>query len=253
MSRAGSTDRLASALELTSVVAGYRASTVLRKVDLTVPQGTIVALLGPNGAGKSTLLRVAAGLLRADAGEVRLAGEPVTRHRPFERARLGLCLIPEGRGIFPSLSVEDNLRMQVPQCSRDRDYAPAFDAFPVLARRRSQLAGSLSGGEQQMLALSRCFLSESKLVLLDEVSMGLAPRVLDDIFAALRTLPSRGVAVLLVEQYVDRALQLASHAYLLTRGRITFSGAPSALDSDELMEHYVATHVRGPQPNGVCA
>jgi len=205
-----------------------------------VPEGGVVALLGPNGAGKTTLLRVAAGLLAPSAGEVRIAGMPAAGRRAFEHARRGVCLVPEGRGVFPNLSVRDNLRLQIPPWGTASAIDPAIEMFPALGRRLGQRAGSMSGGEQQMLALSRCFLAAPKVVLLDEVSMGLAPRVIDEIFDALGALTRRGVAVLLVEQYVSRALQAADHVYLLARGHVDFSGEPSELDESELLRRYLA-------------
>jgi branched-chain amino acid transport system ATP-binding protein len=226
-------------LALQGVTAGYGRTTVLRDINLTVPAGTVVALLGPNGAGKTTLLRVASGLLGTSAGTVMLGGEAMTRRRAFQRARQGLCLIPEGRGIFPNLSVKDNLVLQIPPWKKSRDYDAAVHAFPVLGERLTQTAGSMSGGQQQMLALSRCFLADPKVVLLDEVSMGLAPRIIDEIFEALLKLKADGVSLLLVEQYVTRALQVADQVYLLSRGQITFSGTPSQINEDELMQQYV--------------
>jgi branched-chain amino acid transport system ATP-binding protein len=226
-------------LTLQSVSAGYGRTTVLRDVDLAVPAGKIVALLGPNGAGKTTLLRAASGLLSVSAGQVRLSGSDITRQPPYRRAINGLCLVPEGRGIFPNLSVRENLLLQVPPTRKDVGYEPALEAFPILSERLAQRAGSMSGGQQQMLALSRCFLSDPSVVLLDEVSMGLAPRIIDEIFDALVKLSQNGVALLLVEQYVNRALGIADHVYLLGRGRITFSGPPSELDEAELIRRYV--------------
>jgi branched-chain amino acid transport system ATP-binding protein len=226
-------------LELRGVTAGYRRTTVLREVDVRVAAGSVVALLGPNGAGKTTLLRVASGLLSPARGEVRLLGEDVTGRRPHQRARGGLCLVPEGRGIFPNLSVRENLTLQIPPWRRDAGYETALEAFPILKDRLTHAAGSLSGGQQQMLALSRCFLADPKVVLLDEVSMGLAPRVIDEIFDALAKLVKSGVAMLLVEQYVTRALHLADHVYLLGRGKVDFSGTPSQLDEAELLRLYI--------------
>jgi branched-chain amino acid transport system ATP-binding protein len=228
-----------AALDLRGVTAGYGRTTVLRDVDISVPAGSIVALLGPNGAGKTTLLRVATGLLAPNDGQVLIRGEEMTRKRPYQRARAGLCLIPEGRGIFPTLSVRENLRLQVPPWANGDGYEPALEAFPILRERLGQKAGSLSGGQQQMLALSRCFLADPKIVLLDEVSMGLAPRVIDEIFEALEKLSRRGTSLLLVEQYIHRALGAADRIYLLGRGSITFSGAPSEIDENELMRRYV--------------
>ena len=226
-------------LELGGITAGYGRTTVLREVDLTVAAGSVVALLGPNGAGKTTLLRVASGLLPSSRGEVRLLGEEVTRQPAHQRARGGLCLVPEGRGIFPNLSVRENLTLQVPPWERNSGYDAALEAFPILKDRLGQTAGSMSGGQQQMLALSRCFLSDPKVVLLDEVSMGLAPRIIDEIFDALGSIVKSGVAILLVEQYVTRALHLADHVYLLRRGQVEFSGLPSKLDEDELLRLYI--------------
>jgi branched-chain amino acid transport system ATP-binding protein len=141
--------------------------------------------------------------------------------------------------VFPNLTVRENLELQVPPWIRSGGIEPALEAFPVLAQRLRQSAGSMSGGQQQMLALARCFLADPKVALLDEVSMGLAPRVIDEIFAALATLRDRGVALVLVEQYVSRALQVADHVYLLGRGQIEFSGAPDELDEDELVRRYI--------------
>jgi branched-chain amino acid transport system ATP-binding protein len=226
-------------LELRGITARYGPTIVLRDIDIDVAAGSVVALLGPNGAGKTTLLRVAAGLLSASAGHVILSGEDVTTRKPFERARNGICLIPESRGIFPNLSVRDNLRLHVPPWKRDTGYELALEAFPVLKGRLGVAAGNLSGGQQQMLALSRCFLSEPKIALLDEVSTGLAPRVIDEIFEAVLTVSRRGISLLLVEQYVGRALEVADRVYLLGRGTVTFSGDPSELDEAELMRRYV--------------
>jgi branched-chain amino acid transport system ATP-binding protein len=238
----------ANALELQGVTAGYGRSTVLRDVNLDVPAGSIVALLGPNGAGKTTLLRVAAGLLRQTSGSVVVSGEAVTRRQPHERSRAGLCLIPEGRGVFPNLTVRENLLLQVPPWEKDRSVDRALDAFPILGERLGQLAGRMSGGQQQMLALSRCFLAKPTVVLLDEVSMGLAPRIIDQIFDALRRLAGNGVALLLVEQYVSRALAMADTVYLLGRGTVGFSGSPAGLDEDELMRRYTGADLHHADP-----
>jgi branched-chain amino acid transport system ATP-binding protein len=226
-------------LELRGVSAGYGRTAVLREVNLLVPAGQVVALLGPNGAGKTTLLRAATGLLGISAGEIRLAGTDATDQRPHQRARAGLCLVPEGRGIFPNLSVRENLQLQVPPWLSGSSYEPALEVFPILKERLSQKAGSMSGGQQQMLALSRCFLAHPKVVLLDEVSIGLAPRIIDEIFAALLRLRDAGVALLLVEQYVNRALSVADYVHLLGRGCIAFSGPPSDIDEAELINRYV--------------
>jgi branched-chain amino acid transport system ATP-binding protein len=235
---------VAPILELRGVTAAYGDTIVLREVDLAVAPGTIAALLGPNGAGKTTLMRVVAGMLRPRVGALLLAGEDITRETPSRRARRGVCLIPEGRGVFPSLTVRENLRLQVPPWGSGNGIEPAVEAFPALGDRLRQRAGSMSGGQQQMLALARCYLSGAKVVLLDEVSMGLAPRVVDEIFESLQVLASRGVTLLLVEQYVNRALALAHSVHLISRGRLTFSGPPDKLDEGDVLAGYLGADLQ---------
>ena len=237
------------ALELSHITAGYGRATVLRDVDLVVPTGSIVALLGPNGAGKTTLLRVASGLLTPTEGTVAVAGNDMTRRRASQRARAGVCLIPEGRGVFPTMTVRDNLLVQVPPWGTATDFERAFEAFPTLRRYLDQPAGRLSGGEQQMVALSRAWIAQPSVILLDEVSMGLAPLVVDEIFVALRRLAGTGVTLLLVEQYVQRALDMADSAVLLDRGSVTFAGAASALDRDALLHGYLGARPDRPGPD----
>ena len=227
------------ALELRAVDAGYGATPVIHDVSLEVPLSSVVALLGPNGVGKTTTLRVAAGLLRPTGGAVMIAGTEVSRTAPFRRSRLGVCLIPEGRGIFRSLSVRENLELQIPPWRRDGTIDAAVEAFPVLGQRLQQAAGSLSGGQQQMLALSRAYLAAPNVVLLDEVSLGLAPVIVDEIFGSLRALASTGVALVLVEQYVNRALEMADTAYLMAKGGIVWAGAAASLDQDALVNAYL--------------
>jgi len=232
-----------AALELKGITAGYGRTTVLRDVDLEVAQGEVLALLGPNGAGKTTLLRVASGLLRADAGTVAIAGADVTRRPAHARTRAGLCVIPEGRGVFADLTVRENLRLQVPPWADDDAADAALEAFPLLGERLDQHAGSMSGGQQQMLALARCWLARPTCVLLDEVSMGLAPRVVDEIFLALGQLAARGIAVVLVEQYVDRALAMADRVQLLDRGRSSFAGPAAEVDRDAVLRGYLGAAI----------
>jgi branched-chain amino acid transport system ATP-binding protein len=231
----------ASVLELRGVRAGYGQTTVVRDVDLEVRRGEVLALLGPNGAGKTTLLRVAAGLVRPQAGTVRIRGVEAGRRPPHARARAGICMIPEGRGVFPGLTVAENLRLQAPPWIHDPSVALALEAFPILRERMGQRAGSLSGGEQQMLALSRCWLAEPACVLLDEVSMGLAPRVVGQIYAALGQLAARGVALVIVEQHLDRALALADRVQVLDRGRTAIAGLAKSLDRNALARGYLNT------------
>ena len=224
--------------ELQHVTAGYGETTVLRDVSITVPDSAVVALLGPNGAGKTTTLRVASGLLRPQEGAVALDGDNVTRLGPYQRVRRGLCHIPEGRGIFPSLTVRENLILDSAKGKESEAFERATETFPVLGTRQRQIAGTLSGGEQQMLALVRAYVSNPKVVLVDEASLGLAPLVVDSIFQFLEKLANEGVALLLVEQYVSRALALASTVYLLNQGTIVYSGAASELDEDTIFSLY---------------
>jgi branched-chain amino acid transport system ATP-binding protein len=226
------------ALELRGVSAGYGDTIVLRDIDLVVRTGRVVALLGPNGAGKSTLLRAAAGLLRAGAGTIAVAGRDVG-HEPIHHvARDGVCLIPEGRGVFPSLSVRENVRLFAPETDRDSALERVVEFFPALAHHIGQRAGSLSGGEQQMLAMSRAVVSDPIVVLVDEASMGLSPIVVDQVFNFLGALAARGTALLVVEQYVHRVLAIADDAYLLNHGEIAFSGPAEAVQQDDLFRRY---------------
>lgn len=226
-------------IEMRQVHAGYGGATVLRDVSISLPPSRIVALLGPNGAGKTTALRVIAGLLRPRAGAVLLDGEDVTKLSPADRARKGICLVPEGRGVFPTLTVRDNLRLQVPPWRRGSPVDPAIDAFPVLGERIDQPAGALSGGQQQMLSVARAFLAAPKAVLLDEVSMGLAPKVVDEIYSGIARLAGTGISLLIVEQYINRALSMADDVVLLDRGRIGYDGPASALDESTIMQSYL--------------
>jgi branched-chain amino acid transport system ATP-binding protein len=226
-------------LELQNVTAGYEGHTVLRDVSIKVPDDSVVALLGPNGAGKTTLLRVASGLLGASSGRLVLDSEDVTGASTDQLARRGVCHVPEGRGVFPTLSVRDNLRLQAPV---DLDAAMIDglrEVFPRLIERLDQTAGTMSGGEQQMLALAHAYVASPTVVLLDEVSMGLAPRIVDDIFVYLADLAARGVALLLVEQYVARALALADYVYILRKGRIEFAGEPNELGGQAILASYL--------------
>jgi branched-chain amino acid transport system ATP-binding protein len=225
-------------LELRSVVAGYGDSTVLRGVDLIVPTGSVVALLGPNGAGKTTLLRVASGLLQPWIGSLLFDGEDLTGLPPHKLAERGICHVPEGRGIFGSLSVRENLMLQAPAGQESQALERAAQVFPKLGQRLDQLAGTLSGGEQQMLALTRSYVQSPRVVLLDEVSMGLAPKVVDEIFDFLATLAAEGASLLLVEQYVTRALAVADYVYVLGKGEVTFVGEPGELDGDDVFRAY---------------
>jgi len=230
-----------SALEFVNVRAGYGRTTVLRDVSFQVAPGQVVALIGPNGAGKTTVLRTASGLVHPTSGRIRLDGADLTDRAPHQRAARGLCLIPAGRGVFKSLSVRENLRLYRAGASSKSDDAVdrAMEVFPALRNRMSTAAGHLSGGQQQMLSLARAYVTNPSLVLVDEVSMGLAPRVVDEMFAALRTLAASGTSMLLVEQYVARALSMADAVILLKKGAVTYAGPPSDLDEKSVLTGYL--------------
>ena len=240
------------ALEFCGVSAGYGRATVLRGVSLTVPQGKTVALLGANGAGKTTLLRTAAGLLRPSAGEIRLGDERVEHLPEHARSKLGLCLVPEGHAIFRSLTVRENLAMfssgghpRTPGHGGhgvDAAVEQAAAAFPVLGKRLGQAAGTLSGGEQQMLALSRALIADARVILADELSLGLAPVIVDEIFRVVDGLRRDGRSLLIVEQFVSRVLDIADYVYILHKGSVAFVGEPEQCRHDErLFAKYVGS------------
>ena len=230
-------------LHLERVRAGYGRSVVLHDVDLVVPAGRAVALLGANGAGKTTLLKVAAGLLRPISGEVWLGDRRIGRLPEYARARAGVCLIPEGHGIFRQLTVAENLTM-FGGGRRGRDgFDRAVTMFPILGERLGQTAGTLSGGQQQMLALGRALVTDAHLILADELSLGLAPVIVDEIFAAVDVLRSEGRSLLIVEQYVSRALGLADYVYILHKGRVAFVGEPEQCAEQQIFEQYVGSVV----------
>jgi branched-chain amino acid transport system ATP-binding protein len=211
------------------VHAGYGPVEVLHGVDLQVPRGAVTALLGANGAGKTTTMAVISGTLPVRAGAVRWAGQVVNRVATYDRAHAGMVLIPEKRGIFPDLTVRDNLAIFAHGGPHDDDFTPAYDAFPVLRGRLAQGAGSLSGGEQQMLAMSRALLRKPRLLLLDEISFGLAPRITAQLFEVVAELARQDTTVLLVEQYLGEALRMADVVYVLARGEVAFAGEPAEL------------------------
>jgi branched-chain amino acid transport system ATP-binding protein len=219
----------------------YGSSQALFEVSLSVPAGSVLAVLGANGAGKSTLARVVSGLVRPTDGQVFFEGQDVTGLPAHSIRKLGLTYIPEGRGIFPGLTVQENLRMAVAQERRpDRPAAieRAIAQFPVLGERRTQRAGSLSGGEQQMLALARALAVSPKLVIADEMSLGLAPLVAESVFEGLEEARRSGITIVLSEQFVHRALSMADSCVILTRGRVGWSG-PAADAGQEVLDRYL--------------
>jgi branched-chain amino acid transport system ATP-binding protein len=223
-----------AALELCDVHACYDQVEVLHGVNLNVPPSGVMALLGPNGAGKTTALRVASGQLRLSAGLVLVDGDNIAKQSADGLARSGVCLVPEGRGVFPTLTVSENLRMWT---YRDRTIRRAdveeqtFFRFPLLAARRKQLAGTLSGGEQQMLSMSRALSTNPRLLLLDEISMGLAPLVVRQLYELVAQIANDGFAILVVEQFAQTALKIADRAAVMIQGKIEMEGTPTEVGS----------------------
>jgi branched-chain amino acid transport system ATP-binding protein len=227
-------------LELDSVSVSYGGVRALSGVSFSVPEGCVVALLGANGAGKSTTLRAISGLVRAESGSITFGGERIERAAPHQITRRGILQVPEGRGIFPSLSVRENLLMaDYALRMADNAVEEGGNLFPALRSRLDQLAGTLSGGEQQMLALARALMMRPRLLMLDEISMGLAPLIVNQLFEAVRQLAGRGVTILLVEQYVEAALELADYAYVLDKGRVCDVGEPGDLRDAGLASTYM--------------
>jgi branched-chain amino acid transport system ATP-binding protein len=229
----------APALEVDGVSAGYGPTAVLREVSFTVPAGSVVALLGPNGAGKTTVLRAVSGLLPVRSGTIRMAGHDVTRERAHRRFARGLCHVPEGRGVFRGLTVRENLVLQAAAGQEDDALERAVTAFPILGERLGQQAGTLSGGQQQMLAMAAAHVRNPGLVLVDEASLGLAPIIVDEIFGFLQQRADDGAALLIVDQFARRALALAATAYVLRRGRIVHGGPAADLLNSDLFGSYL--------------
>src|SRR5436305_2730546 len=208
-------------LEVDGVTSGYGKVEILHDLSIGVPEGTVVALLGPNGAGKTTTLKVISGTLPVWDGQVRFAGERIDGRSAYEVARAGVTHVPEGRGIFPGLDVRENLEIGVRAGdngeNRSERMERVLETFPRLRERISQRAGTLSGGEQQMLALSRAFLGNPRVLLMDEISMGLAPRIVEQLFESVNELHERGLTIVLVEQYLTYALRFADICYVLAK------------------------------------
>ena len=236
------TSPLSPLLELRGVRAAYDSVTVLHGVDLSVAAGQVVALLGPNGAGKTTTLRIAAGVHPVQSGRLLMAGSDLAGAAPRDLARAGVCLIPEGRGVFPNLSIRDNLLMMT-YTGRPLAQIEEFTyaRFPVLGKNAARAAGTLSGGEQQMLALARGLATDPAVLLLDELSMGLAPVVVSRLYEHVAEIARQGVAVLLVEQFATAALSIADHAAVLVRGRVALQGPPDAALRAALSDLYLGS------------
>src|SRR5215469_16681725 len=222
-------------LTVAGLLAGYGATEILRGIDLAVAANEIVAVLGANGAGKSTLNRVLSGVLRPRRGTVTFAGDMIQRARPAAIVRRGLIHVPEGRRIFPNMTVRENIDLGAYRRGRARRAANrerVFATFPRLAERQGQRAGTLSGGEQQMLAIGRGLMAEPRLLILDEPSLGLSPLLVEELFALIRKIHAEGVALLLVEQNVMQSLEVAQRAYILDNGRFVLEGSVDKIRDD---------------------
>jgi branched-chain amino acid transport system ATP-binding protein len=225
-------------LEARGVRTGYGRLPVVFNVDLDVKEGEIVALLGANGAGKTTTLRALSGMVPLMAGDVCLDGKSLKGSTPDTIARGGVIHVPQGRGIFPSLRVDETLRLAcamagIRRAEADARVADVYSIFDRLYERRTQLAGTMSGGEQQMLAIARGLIMKPRLLMIDEMSQGLAPTIVQDLFSIVRSLPEQGVSVLIVEQFVTHALDVASRAYVLEKGEVALTGDAAVLARDE--------------------
>lgn len=228
-------------LEVQGLQVGYGPVTAVWDVSVAVGRGELVAVVGPNGAGKTSLVNALSGLVPVRQGRIRFLGEDVTAVPSHRRAALGLCLCPEGRKLFPDMTVEENLRLGAYTCRDRSDVAgrlgEVFALFPRLAERRTQVARTLSGGEQQMVALGRALMARPRLLLLDEPSLGLAPIVVAEMFRAIRGIHETGTTVLMVEQNVRQTLEIADRAYVIENGRIALAGASKALLADAHMRN----------------
>jgi branched-chain amino acid transport system ATP-binding protein len=231
-----------SLLTVEGISVRYASVQALFNVSLDVPQGSVVAVLGANGAGKSTLARTVSGLVPAFAGKVTFGGEDITKWHPHKIRRAGLVHIPEGRGIFPGLSVQENIRMAVRRVGstdqRRSAAAHAYELFPALSNRRTQRAGTLSGGEQQMLALARALAVPPRLIIADEMSLGLAPLIVDFVFENIERASQTGVTIVLIEQFIHRALALASECVILRQGGVAWTG-PADQARQEVLDRYL--------------
>ena len=233
---------MSALLDVRGLTLAYGKVEVVHDLDLAVPRGSVVALLGANGAGKTTTLRALSGTLPVRRGSIHLGGGRLDGLSAYQIARRGITLIPEGRGVFPGLTVRDNLAIaaraakDVSAAEREARLERVLGTFPRLGERAAQRAGTLSGGEQQMLALSRALLADPEVLLLDEISMGLAPIIVEELFEKVAQLRAEGLTIVLVEQYLTYALRFADICYLLTKGRLAFVGEP-----DELAQSRVLT------------
>ena len=233
-------------LKITDLCTNYGAIKALKGVSMEVDDGELIAFIGNNGAGKSTLLNSITGRVRATSGRIEFMGTDITHMPPYKIVKMGVTMSPEGREVFPALTVDENLRLGAYTLKDrhiiDRNYERVMALFPRLLERRTQVVGTLSGGEQQMLAMGRAMMSDPKLLLLDEPSMGLAPNLVQQIFDTIRTLNKEGMTILLVEQNANMALKVADRAYVIETGSIVLSGpAKEIRQSDSVRKAYLGT------------
>jgi branched-chain amino acid transport system ATP-binding protein len=230
-------------LEIRSISSRYGRIEALHGIDLDVKQGQLVALVGANGAGKTTLLRTISGVQPASAGSIHLFGRDITRLPPYERVRLGICQVPEGRHVFGPMSIEDNLRLGAYTRARnnlDADLERMYELFPILKEKRALPAGTLSGGQQQMLAMARALMGQPRLLLLDEPSMGLAPLLVEETFRVVKHLKSEGITIFLVEQNAHAALSIADIGYVMETGRTILTGTgENLLNNEQVKQAYL--------------
>jgi branched-chain amino acid transport system ATP-binding protein len=224
-------------LEVKDLVISYGAIQAVKGISFHVEKGEIITLIGANGAGKTTTLKTISGLLRGDSGSIMFKGEEISQTAPHRIVEMGICQVPEGRGIFTNLTVQENLTLatytrQKQREALDKDFEQVFHIFPRLLERRKQPAGTLSGGEQQMLAVGRALMTKGELLLLDEPSMGLAPVLVDEIFRVIKRINEMGTTILLVEQNAYKALEIANRAYVLETGNVVLSGPSAELKND---------------------
>jgi branched-chain amino acid transport system ATP-binding protein len=235
-----------SLLEIRKLSVSYGAIRALHGIDLRIEEGEIVSLLGANGAGKTTTLRAVSRLLPLEGGDILFQGNSLSNLPPHRVVSLGIAHVPEGRGIFPSLTVLENLKLATWTCSRKSSvaalYRAVFELFPRLEERKTQLAGTLSGGEQQMLALGRAMMTDCRVMLLDEPSMGLSPLLVKEVFRAIREINAKGTTVLLVEQNASMALKIAHRGYVLANGRIVLQGPADDLALDQRVKEAYLGH-----------
>lgn len=235
-------------LELKGVVSGYGNITALKSIDLSVPEGKIVSLIGANGAGKSTTMRTIMGLVKAREGSISFLGQDLTKLKTHEIVKAGISLVPEGRQILQDMTVYENLEMgayiRKDKAGIEEDIKKVFKRFPILDERSYQLGGTLSGGQQQMLAIGRALMARPKLLLLDEPSMGLAPLVVNEIFEVIKEISQEGTTILVVEQNVRQALKIADYAYVLETGKMVLDGSAEDVRHDpRVMEAYLGGRV----------